>query len=160
AAPFLVATLCLAPGCSDVDETAASDPAVAEQSDGLTGLQTVLGFDFTRFRLAGEPTRFKAVDLSAATIEAHVERHGSFEVHPGVGHANGPFEVAGVPIGASYWLRVNANWYFTRQRIVDIGTDALGRPDAVPADPGTSVVYDVDGLAPVTANDDFQLESA
>src|SRR5262249_35131464 len=66
---------------------------------------------------------------------------------------------AGVPRGARYWLRVGTNWYLTRQRVVDIGTDALGRPDAVGADPGTSLVFDGGGLTPVTSGDDFQLEA-
>src|SRR5262249_16754667 len=82
-----------------------------------------------------------------------------FDTFPGVGAADGTFQIDGVPRGAAAWIRVGRNNYLTHERVVEVGGEALGRPDAVGAEAGTSLVFDVDGLAPVTAGDDFQLEA-
>jgi hypothetical protein len=100
------------------------------------------------------------VDLQTTPIEVQVEHGAGFDVYPGVGTSAGTFQIDGVPRCGSYWLRVGTSWYLTRERVVDVGLPSVGRPDAEGASAGTSLVLDVDGLAPVTSGDDFQLESA
>jgi hypothetical protein len=136
-----------------------SNDSVESSTAELGRAGPIRGRNLTRHHLSNGGLLFNAVDLSATPIEAQVERGQSFEIHPGAGAADGSFVIEGVPQGASYWLRVGTNWYLTRERIVDVGGNALGRPDAVPAAAGTSLVFDVDGLTPVTAGDDFQIEA-
>jgi len=155
----VLVALCAASGCADTDEAtslqSSDEAAVAEH--GAPGV--IRGTDFNRHRLTGGRVELKPVDLHSTPIEAQVERDGDFDVHPGTGNADGTFEIAGVPRGLKYWLRVGTNWYLTRERVVDVGIDALGRPDAIGATAGTSLVFDVDGLTPVTSGDDFQIEA-
>jgi len=125
----------------------------------LRGATQVRGNNRTRYRLSNGTTVVQPSDLSTTVIEAQVERDGAFQVLAGTGRADGSFAIDGVPRDQRYWLRVGTNWYLTRERVVDIGRDILGRPDAVNAAAGTSLVFDVDGLTPVTAGDDFQLEA-
>jgi hypothetical protein len=174
-----LAVLCLATGCARVDAPTSSrgsdEPALAElhanavvgRSDELLALagqcedgdDVIRGTDFNRQRLTGNRIKLKPVDLQTTPIAAQVERDGGFDVHPGVGKADGTFTIDNVPHGSRYWLGVGKTWYLTRERVVDVGVDALGRPDAIGATAGTSLVFDVDGLTAVTSGDDFQLEA-
>jgi hypothetical protein len=142
-------------GCALDGGDGSVESATAEL--GRTG--PIRGRNLTRHHLSTGRILFKSVDLSTTPIEAQVERGRGFEIHPGAGTADGSFTIEGVPHGARYWLRVGTNWYLTRERVVDVGGNALGRPDAVAAATGTSLVFDVDGLTPVTAGDDFQIEA-
>src|SRR5262249_11184107 len=148
-----LAILCCAAGCGQVDVESSS----AELQSGDVG--PIQGSNFTRNRLPDGRVVLSPVDMSGTTIEARGWRHGGCEVHAGVGRADGTFTIDGVPLGRRYWLRTGTNWYLTRAREVDLGVDRLGRPDAVGAEAGTSLVFDVDGLVPVTGGDDFQLEA-
>lgn len=136
-----------------------SDVSVESEAAALGRGGPIRGRNLTRHHLSDGRILFNAVDLSATAIEAQVERGRDFEIHPGAGAADGSFAIEGVPHGASYWLRVGTNWYLTRERVVDVGGNVIGRPDAVAAAAGTRLVFDVDGLTPVTAGDDFQIEA-
>lgn len=148
--------LAIAAGCAEVDDAASVDEAATVAAHRPPA--SIVGAAFNRHRLTGGRVRLAPVDLSATAIEAQVERDGGFDVHPGAGTADGILTVPGVPRGP-YWLRVGTNFFLTRERFVDVGVDVLGRPDAIPAASGTGLVFDVDGLVPVSSGDDFQLEA-
>jgi hypothetical protein len=152
-----LAAICLAACYTEVDPSTSLESTDAPEVAELQGNGIIRGTDFNRHRLTGGRVELRAVDLRSTPIEAQVERDGTFDVHLGAGEADGTFQIEGVPRGRRYWLRVGSNWYLTRERVVDVGVDALGRPDAIGAAAGTSLVFDVDGLTPVTSGDDFQI---
>lgn len=155
AAGFAIGCAADQPGATPaVDDETAPVAAAGRRPD-----EPIHGTDFNRFRFPDGRVELSPIDLSTTPIEAQLEHDGGFDVHPGVGKADGTFTVDGVARGRSYWLRVGTNWYLTDERSVDVGVDKLGRPDATGAAAGTSLVFDVDGLLPVTSGDDFQIEA-
>lgn len=77
----------------------------------------------------------------------------------------GAMLINGVPNG-QYLLKVSnptlafPKYFVTNEREVDLGEYFLGRANAAPAAPGTSLSLSLSGLAPYTPGDDLQLTSA
>jgi hypothetical protein len=92
----------------------------------------------------------RPVDLSAATIRAHVWQGGSWVTRSGTGKSDGSFTVTDVPEGL-YLLEVSgyppdmagvsASYVYTAARTLDVGTEVSGRPDAVPLEPPLPTIH-------------------
>jgi len=93
-----------------------------------------------------------AVDLSGKVVEAYVPEGGGFRKLPGTGHADGTFEIPGVPDGP-YWLRVDDSFRWTTERNPAVPDGGEGRPDTARATAGTRLLLHVDGARPWKADD-------
>jgi len=89
----------------------------------------------------------KAVDLSAGPVEAYAWQGGAWETFPGTGKASGSFEIPGVPDGL-LMVNVLGSYVHTTARVLDLGTEVQGRPDAVQAGPNDMFAGVVQNVAP------------
>jgi hypothetical protein len=91
---------------------------------------------------------------------AFVLSDGGFCVSRGTMTDGGAFTIPNVPTGP-YYLRTGATSYVvTSSRTPDVGTDRLGRPNAVPATMPTRVVLNVTAMTPWDYGDELQLVAA
>jgi hypothetical protein len=108
-----------------------------------------------------------AVDLAQRDIMALVydEATSRFATHPPTKTGDGTFEFPDLAQGQRYYLRINRVgvppvYVVTSATNLDLGSFVMGRPDTATAGTGTSLVFDVDNLAPWQQTDALQLYSA
>lgn len=80
---------------------------------------------------------------------------GSIQVLKGSGNSDGTFSVSNVP-GGYYWLQIGTVGYWTSTSTFDFGTDSAGQQPQATSSVGTTTFdFNVAGLDPVQANDQF-----
>jgi hypothetical protein len=158
-------------GCAGVDgdnTSAVTDDVTAHAAPDATSGGPGRGahgvFDY-HFLNAG---RTIAGDPSSLAIAALTHSHGDWQTTPAVVERDGQFSLPGV-CGSPYLLSVNQVSFLTGfpgpiyiatdSCAPDLSVDRLGRVDATPPAPGTSLALDVRGLDGWDANDDLQLIS-
>lgn len=154
---LLVLTLAVACG----DATESPDGAIAPDAapDAVVSRSAVTGSRLITY-LTDTGEVVEPESLAGATIEAILpDGAGGFTVIPGVGAADGSFEIPDVPEGA-YYLHLGTNWIHTTSHTVDLGEARLGRPDVVPTTMATPVVFDVTGLSPWETDDTLEAVSS
>jgi hypothetical protein len=121
-------------------------------TSGSSGPGEVSGTMINRYFTESAPPQDAPVDLSATTIAAYVSQGGARTTFPGVGKADGTFQVPGVPAGP-FLLRVGTAYALSEARTLDFGTEVSGRPDAAQAQTGDEIVGTLQNLAPWQEND-------
>jgi hypothetical protein len=146
--PSLLAVSTLLAACG-------GSPSVRSSSGGDPG--DVTGTVVNRYLLADGSTVMQALDLSACAVQAFVQSGADWTTLAGVGKADGSFRIPGVPEGP-YVLSVpcRAAYLYTSARVTDLGSDVLGRPDAVHADMSPSIAGHIQGLGAWAASDSVQ----
>jgi hypothetical protein len=99
-------------------------------------------------------------DLSTTPIQALVSAGGGWTSYPGKGQADGTFVIPGVPQGP-YVLHLRAadlvtpyeRYVYTSDRVLALGYDAGGRPDAASATPSAWLQADLQNLDPWVSGD-------
>lgn len=142
-------------GGADAGDTSEADAAPPDAAPPDAAVRTIRGVWNVRYTTeAGEEER--PLDLTGIAIEALVPP--DFEPIAGT-TGEGTFEIEGVPEGP-YLLRVDRLYFQTDRDTIDLSYRTLGRAGAPRATMSpTTVVLDVDDLAPWQAGDELQLYS-
>jgi hypothetical protein len=137
-----------------------SEGASATQSWSVTPSGTISGSLVNTYWSASGPINVphdwtKSLVIPQALVP---QVDGSFAILKGSGNSDGTFTIENVP-GGYYWLGlgslVRAN-YWTSSSTFDFGADIAGRPIATTAAPETTTfAFNIDGLDPVQAQDQF-----
>jgi hypothetical protein len=128
------------------------------------GCSDVTGTAFDRHFLEDGTTVMAPQDLSSTAFFALVSRQGGVFAFPGTGKADGTFVVPGVPEGP-YVLAVQVPpapaiiFYATSARVLDLGFDQLGRPDAVQAGASTTISASFQTITHWAQGDEFTVGS-
>lgn len=92
-----------------------------------------------------------ASDLRSASISAFTGSGAAMVEWPGVGRADGTFEIPDVPPGP-YVLAFNSAYVVSSARHLDLGQYLLGRPNAGRIVTPTEITFDCRSIEPWTAN--------
>jgi hypothetical protein len=90
--------------------------------------------------------------IAAWVIDPNAD--GGYDVFPGVGTDAGGISVSGVPMGATYYLRLGAQWVESSASSLDLSQYFGGHPTSA-AGSGTTIAYSLNGLQPWSKNTDF-----
>lgn len=124
------------------------------------GAGAVTGTRIDRFWRTDGGVDSRAVDLSTALVQVVLdEGDGGFVVLDGTGTQSGTFRVPNVPQGA-FFLTVGGQSFVTAERTLELGTDFLGRLNAIGADAGTTLRTTFSNMSPWVVGDDLQAASA
>lgn len=140
-----------APGTSSVITTSTTGTGGSSSTTGTDGDDAVIGTAVDH-RYFHEQSHDDPVDLTASSIRALVQEGGSWQTIQGLGHADGSFEIPGVPHGP-YVLALDDVYLYTSARVVDFGQQRLGRRDVTQAPKGTVIAATVGNLEPWEPNE-------
>ncbi|MBL8625866.1 MAG: hypothetical protein JNK64_31420 [Myxococcales bacterium] len=138
---------------SDADATTPTDatptdarPTDATPTDAADG--AVVGRSYYRAATAGGFVDYP-IDLSTRPVRAYVPdgTTAGYQVVPGVGRADGTFEIVGVPPGVTYMLAIGTDYYVTDQRALDRHFSRPGRPDTPKVTQPTPVTFALTNLS-------------
>jgi hypothetical protein len=102
----------------------------------------------------------RPTDLSTAQVRVVLdEGDGGFVVIDGTGTLSGSFTVPNVP-QRPFLLTVGGQSFVTTERVLDLGSDFLGRLNVVGADAGTTLRLNLSNLSPWVSGDDVQAAAA
>lgn len=98
-------------------------------------------------------------DLSKESISAYSPKpnNGGYDVKTGSG-TKGMFTIPGVPCGP-YYLAIGTDFFYTDNRMPDVGRAIMGRPDVVAASAATTLVFDVTNMNAWTQSDAMEMIS-
>lgn len=144
-------------GSADAPTSTPDAPAASDCPDPAAG--SIIGCaNITHVHPDGSTTTSRG-DLSAFSVAAYIADSGQpsgFKIVTGSVSGDGTLTVAGVPDGASYYLRIqNPNdvfftwphYFFTDQRKLDLGYYEIGGDDR-PTTGATNVTFDATGMTP------------
>jgi hypothetical protein len=133
-----------------------SSSAASSSSGGIPG--DVTGTWVNHYFLADGNTVSVPSDF-AAGVQVMVQQGGQWATIVGTTATDGSFVVVGVPEGP-YLIGGEHGYLQTEERVVDLGADYLGRPDAVQTQGvGTMIAGHLTGLEPWADNDTVTWQS-
>lgn len=126
--------------------------AQVEESGGPTTPRTVTGTEIGHYKNGPLP-----VDLSAVTVAAYVPNgSGGYNLISGSGTSAGTFSISNVPPGF-YLLQLGSTFLVTSNTVIDADVNWDFRSNGVPANPSTSVTFDLANLNSWQNTDVFEM---
>lgn len=124
----------------------------AQQSSEVPTTRAVTGTDIGHYKNGPSP-----VDLSVVTVAAFVPNGlGGYNKISGSGTKKGTFSIPNVPFGP-YLLQLGSSFLVTSNTVVDEDFDSDYRSNGVPANPSTTVTFDLANLESWQSTDVFEM---
>jgi hypothetical protein len=157
--------LALATGCSDF--LGIPDPARGDGSPADAGPDGGAGATDGPVEITTADT-FHLTDGQTRKVPRHLELEARWLGPDGfsdpipavpVDGEPGRYLLHDIPPGAEYYVRlpIYVGYYVaTHSRFLDLGNDSWEQPDPLPASPGTSLVFHIDGMTPWQLSDQLE----